>query len=192
MEVWEEELVVDAETLEAIAESETESAEESESRLPLLDRFVYLGENRWYRRSGATWGTACRENDGAVLAAIGNAGYSSTRTIAADWQEDFILRCAPSMTSLSERSVVLDYMKENLLVNDIWCAANWPHGVFVHKSGKRILNRGWFPLVEPKGSILPECASGEMISRIGCRFENVDLLRVGFLPLPKKRVLPVF
>ena len=31
-------------------------------------------------------------------------------------------------------------------------------------------------------------ASGEMISRIGCRFENVDLLRVGFLPLPKKKI----
>ena len=157
MEMWEEELVVDAETLETVAEPESNHEEAMAERTPLLDRFVYLGENRWYRRSGPTWAKACREHDGAVLAAIGNAGYSATRTMAADWQEDSILRCAPSITSLSERGVVLDYMKEHLLVNEIWCAANWPHGVFVHKSGKRILNRGHFSLVEPKGSILPEC-----------------------------------
>jgi hypothetical protein len=157
MAVWEEEVGEDMETPEVTSEPASESAEAAECQLPLLDRFVYLGENRWVRRSGSTWAKACREHDGAVIAAIGNAGYSSTRTIEPHWQQDSILRCAPPTTSLSERGVVLDYMKENLFVSEIWCAANWPHGVFVHKSGRRILNRGWFPLVEPKGTILPEC-----------------------------------
>ncbi len=157
MAVWEEDVGEDMEIPEVTAEPASDSAEAAECQLPLLDRFVYLGENRWIRRSGPTWAKACREHDGAVIAAIGNAGYSSTRTIEPHWQQDSILCCAPPTTSLSERGVVLDHMKEKLFVSEIWCAANWPHGVFVHKSGKRILNRGHFPLVEPKGTILPEC-----------------------------------
>jgi len=126
----------------------------------LLDRFAYLGNNQWLRRDGPTWATAARELDGAVIAAIADCGYMelppSPENWMLVWEADSILSHATPRTTLTERGFVLQYMKDTLHVHEVWSAAHWPKGVFPD-SGRRILNRANFPLVQPIGKTMPRC-----------------------------------
>ena len=126
----------------------------------LLEEFAYLGDNHWLRRDGPTWATAARELDGAVTAAIADCGYLEVQPSPTNWmlvwEADPILQHATVRSTLTERGFVLQYMKEHLHVHAIWQAAHWKMGVF-SRNGLRILNRAYFPLIQPVGKGMPRC-----------------------------------